>query len=222
MIDLFIGFDERMPIVSSVLAHSINSRSTQPVRITLLSLRQLKHIFNRDRHPLQSTDFSFSRFLVPYLSNYEGFSLFMDNDMILLDDISSLWEMRDDNFAVQCIKHDHISNENTKFLGEPQTAYDKKNWSSLMIFNNAKCRALSPEYVNCATGLELHQFKWLSSDDLIGELPHRWNHLVGYDQPNSDVSLVHFTLGGPYYESSSNCEYASEWNNEREDMLRCG
>lgn len=146
----------------------------------------------------------------------------MDNDMLVLDDINSLWEMRDDHFAVQCIKHDHISKQQTKFLGEPQTAYDKKNWSSLMVFNNAKCRALSPEYVNNATGLELHQFKWLSNDDLIGDLPNRWNHLVGYDLPDPDVSLVHFTLGGPYYESSSNCEYASEWNNELEDMLRCG
>jgi hypothetical protein len=222
MINIFIGYDERMPILSSVLAHSINSRTTQPVSITLLSLRQLKSIFNRPRHPLQSTDFSFSRFLVPYLSNYDGFSIFIDNDMIFLDDISLLWKMRNEDFSVQCIKHEHISNQNTKFLGEPQTSYEKKNWSSLMIFNNAKCRILTTEYVNSATGLELHQFKWLSNDNLIGEIPHRWNHLVGYDFPNSDVSVAHFTLGGPYYEASSNCEYSSEWNNEYKDMLRCG
>ena len=80
-----------------------------------------------------------------------------------------------------------------------------------MLFNNAKCRALTPEYVNAATGLELHQFKWLGNDDLIGEIPHRWNHLVGYDVPNPDVSLVHYTIGGPYFEEYRNVEHAEAW-----------
>jgi hypothetical protein len=221
MIKIFIGFDERMPIVSSVLAHSINARASEPVSISLLSLRQLKTIFNRARNPLQSTDFSFSRFLVPYLSNFEGHSIFMDNDMIVLDDIFKLWEMRDEHLSVQCVKHTHKSDLNTKFLGERQTTYDKKNWSSLMIFNNSKCRALSPDYVNTASGLDLHQFKWLTNEDLIGEIPHRWNHLVGYDAPNSNVSIAHFTLGGPYFSESANCEFSKEWRNEFNEMLKC-
>jgi hypothetical protein len=221
MINIFIGFDERLPLLSSVLAHSINSRTSEPVSISLLSLNQLKSVFNRERNPLQSTDFSFSRFLTPYLCNFEGFSIFMDNDMIVLDDIVSLWEMRDDRFAVQCVKHDHQPKESTKFLGEPQTSYQKKNWSSMMIFNNSKCLSLTPEYVNTASGLDLHQFKWLANDDLIGEIPHRWNHLVGYDAPNADVSLIHYTLGGPYYEASRDCEYSIEWQREHVNMLKC-
>ena len=221
MIQIYIGYDSRMPAVSSVLAHSINARASEPVNISLVSLAQVKKIFNRERNPLQSTEFSFSRFLTPYLSGYEGFSIFMDNDMIVLDDIAKLWALRDERFAVQCVKHDHKPKEGTKFLGEPQTAYGKKNWSSVMIFNNAKCRALTPEYVNTASGLELHQFKWLGNDELIGALPHRWNHLVDYDAPNPDVSLVHYTLGGPFYTATRDCEYAAEWLHEREDMLRC-
>lgn len=221
MIRIFIGYDSRIPALSGVLAHSINARATEPVSISLLSLAQVQKIFNRERNPLQSTEFSFSRFLAPYLSGYEGFSIFMDNDMIVLDDIAKLWALCDERYAVQCVKHDHQPKEGTKFLGEPQTAYAKKNWSSVMIFNNAKCRALTPEYVNTASGLELHQFKWLGNDDLIGEIPHRWNHLVGYDAPDSDVSLVHYTLGGPYYTATRDCEYAAEWLRERDDMLRC-
>lgn len=221
MIRVFIGYDSRLPALSSVLAHSINARASEPVSISLVSLAQVQRIFNRERNPLQSTEFSFSRFLAPYLSGYEGFSIFMDNDMIVLDDIAKLWVLRDERYAVQCVKHDHQPKEGTKFLGEPQTAYAKKNWSSVMIFNNAKCRALTPEYVNTASGLELHQFKWLGNDELIGEISHRWNHLVGYDAPNADVSLVHYTLGGPYYNATRDCEYAAEWLREREDMLRC-
>ena len=36
----------------------------------------------------------------------------------------------------------------------------------MMIFNNANAQHLTPDYVNSATGLELHQFKWLENDDL--------------------------------------------------------
>jgi len=221
MIRIFIGYDSRVPAISSVLAHSINVRASEPVSIGLLSLKQLAKVFHRERNPLQSTEFSFSRFMVPYLCDYQGFAIFMDNDMLVLDDIAKLWALRDERFAVQCVKHTHVPKEKIKFLGEKQTSYEKKNWSSVMIFNNTKCKALTPEYVNTASGLELHQFKWLGNDQLIGEIPHRWNHLVDYDPPNKDVSLVHYTLGGPYYAATRNCEYAEEWFREREDMLRC-
>jgi hypothetical protein len=73
--------------------------------------------------------------------------------------------------------------------------------------------------VNTASGLELHQFKWLASDDLIGALPERWNHLVGYDAPSADAALVHYTLGGPYFPEYAQCEYADAWRAERDAML---
>lgn len=221
MIRIFIGYDSRVPAISSVLAHSINARASEPVSIGLLSLAQLAKVFHRERNPLQSTEFSFSRFMVPYLCDYQGFAIFMDNDMLVLDDIAKLWALRDERYAVQCVKHIHVPKEQTKFLGEKQTRYEKKNWSSVMIFNNAKCKALTPEFVNTASGLELHQFKWLDNDETIGAIPHRWNHLVDYDPPNKNVSLVHYTLGGPFYAATRNCEYAEEWFREREDMLRC-
>jgi len=219
MINIFIGYDPRETVAFSVLAHSIHARSSQPVSITPLMLSQLGGIYTRERHSLQSTDFSFSRFLTPYLSGYSGWSVFMDCDMLVLDDIAKLWALRDDRYAVQVVKHNHVPKEEIKFLGAKQTKYEKKNWSSVMLFNNAKCRALTPEYVNIATGLELHQFKWLGNDDLIGEIPHRWNHLVGYDAPDPDVSLVHYTIGGPYFEEYRDCEHAEEWRAERERML---
>jgi hypothetical protein len=89
-----------------------------------------------------------------------------------------------------------------------------------MLMNCARCTALTPEYVNSASGLELHQFKWLEGDPLIGALPPQWNHLVGYDAPRADASLVHFTIGGPYFDQYRDCEYAKEWFAERDAMLR--
>jgi lipopolysaccharide biosynthesis glycosyltransferase len=224
MIRVFIGYDGREAVAFNVLAHSINARASQPVEIAPLMLSQLKGIFVRERHALQSTDFSFSRFLVPHLSEYNGWSLFCDCDMLMLDDVSRLWALRDDRYAVQVVKHDHKTDERTKFLDQPQRPYAKKNWSSVMLFNNARCRALTPEYVNTATGLELHQFKWLSDDGLIGELPRRWNHLVDYDPtvPADELSLIHFTEGGPYFDAYKGCSYADLWFAERKRMLFAG
>lgn len=222
MINIYIGYDGRETVAWHVLAHSIQSRASQPATIAPLMLSQLQAVFHRERHPLQSTDFSFTRFLVPHLSGYTGWSLFMDCDMLVLADIAELWALRDERYAVMVVQHAHVPREERKFLNEPQTRYEKKNWSSVMLFNNARCHALTPEYVNTASGLELHQFKWLNDDSLIGALPDRWNHLVGYQPPRKDAALVHYTLGGPYFDEYRDCEYAQEWFAERDAMLHAG
>jgi hypothetical protein len=220
MIRIFIGFDERETVAWHVLTHSILARSSLPVTFTPLALNNLKSVFTRQREALQSTDFSFSRFLTPYLSGYEGWSLFMDCDMLVRRDIAELWALRDERYAVMCVKHDHQPREAVKFLNQPQTPYNKKNWSSVMLFNNAKCRALTPEFVNTASGLQLHQFKWLGDDTLIGGLPAAWNHLVGYSEPMADPANVHYTLGGPYFDEYRDCEHAGEWLQEKHSTLR--
>ena len=222
MIRVFIGYDPREAVAFNVLSYSIQKHASEPVAISPLMLAQLKGVLTRERHPLQSTDFSFSRFLTPYLSGYTGWSVFMDCDMLVLDDLAKLYALRDERYAVMVVKHNHVPRESRKFLGEPQSRYEKKNWSSVMLFNNEKCHALTPAYVNSASGLELHQFKWLENDGLIGELPARWNHLVGYDPPRPDAALVHYTLGGPYFKEFQDCEYGSEWWRERDAMLFAG
>ena len=224
MIRIFVGYDPRETVAFHVLSHSIHSRASAPVSVTPLMLDQLDGLMWRDRHNLQSTDFSFSRFLVPHLCGYEGWALFMDCDMLMLDDVANLWRLKDDQYAVQCVKHDHRPPEDTKFLNQPQTQYEKKNWSSVMLFNTAKCTTLTPNHVNTASGLELHRFHWLNDDNLIGEIPPRWNHLVDYDpeQSVSDISNLHFTTGGPYFDAFKSCGYASLWFEERERMLFAG
>jgi hypothetical protein len=220
MIRVFIGYDTREAIAFDVLSHSIHARATHPVAITPVRLSQLAGVFGRDTNPLQSTQFSFSRFLTPYLCDFDGWAIFMDCDMLMLDDVARLWELRDERYAVQVVKHVHVPREEVKFLGAVQTRYEKKNWSSVMLVNCAECRMLTPDYVNRASGLELHQFKWLAGDARIGALPARWNHLVGYDAPRRDAALVHFTTGGPYFDEYRDCEYATEWFAERDAMLR--
>lgn len=219
VIPIFIGYDPREKIAFDVLAHSIWRRSTEPVSITPLRLGQLP--LTRPRHPLQSTAFSFSRFLVPWLSEYHGWSIFMDCDMLCLDDIADLWKLRNDRDTVMVVKHQHEPENDTKFLGAKQTRYPKKNWSSVMMFNNARCRALTTDYVNKASGLDLHQFAWAMSmfegDEVIGELPNRWNMLVG-SQEIERPGILHYTEGGPWFNEYKDCPHAGLWFEELADM----
>ena len=211
MINIFIGYDNKERVAYNVLSHSIIQNSTKPVAITPIALNNLKDDFVRERNSLSSTEFSFSRFMIPHLMNYQGWALFMDCDMLMFEDIAELWRMRDDSKAIQVCKHDYTPKTDTKFLGQVQTKYPKKNWSSFMLMNCKKCTTLTPDYVNKASGLELHQFKWLESEELIGELPLEWNWLVGEYEHKEDVKNVHYTEGGPWFEEYRNCDYSKDW-----------
>ena len=213
MIRIFIGYDEGEKIAFHVLSESIRQHASEPVSITPIDLYTTRNIFKREKQKNQSTEFAFSRFLTPYLSNYEGWSIFMDCDMLLRTDIKALWNNRDNDYAVMCCKHDYEPNQNAKFRGAKNEKFPKKNWSSVMLMNNVKCKALTPEYVNTATGLELHQFKWLESERDIGAIPKTWNWLVGEYEYNPLANNVHFTLGGPYFYDYVNCDYSKEWFN---------
>ena len=205
MINIFIGYDSKEKVAYNVLSHSIIQNSTKPVAITPIALNHLKDDFVRERNALSSTEFSFSRFMIPHLMNYQGWALFMDCDMLMFEDIAELWRMRDDSKAIQVCKHNYTPKTDKKFLGQVQTKYEKKNWSSFMLMNCRKCTTLTPDYVNKASGLELHQFKWLEGDHLIGDLPLEWNWLVGEYEHKDDVNNVHYTKGGPWFEEYARC-----------------
>ena len=222
MINVFIGYDSKEKVAYNVLSHSIIQNSTKPVAITPIALNHLKDDFVRERNSLSSTEFSFSRFMIPHLMNYQGWALFMDCDMLMFEDVSKLWRMRDDSKAIQVCKHDYIPKEKTKFLGQTQTVYPKKNWSSFMLMNCKKCSSLTPDYVNRASGLELHQFKWLEGDHLIGDLPLEWNWLVGEYEHKDDVKNVHYTKGGPWFEEYARCDYSQDWFKNLEESNGSG
>lgn len=222
MIRLFIGYDPREAIAFHTMVQSIIENTRAPVAVTPLALGHLHAQLTRERDPRQSTDFAFSRFLVPHLCHFEGWALFMDCDMIVCGDLDALWAERDPRYAIQVVKHDHRPVEHTKFLGQRQTRYAKKNWSSVMLFNNARCTTLTTEYVNHASGLELHQFAWLSDEALIGALPPRWNHLVGYDAATNDIGVLHYTTGGPYFEHYTEVPYADVWRDYRRRATHAG
>ena len=223
MLSVYIGYDPRESVAFYTLAHSILRRSSIPVTIAPLMRGQLGDVYRRARGPTESTEFSLTRFLVPCLSGFSGWSIYMDCDMLCRTDIAGLareMERQADNAVLVC-KHDYVPKRERKFLDQVQTKYPRKNWSSLMLFNNERCRALTPDYVNSAPGLELHRFGWID-DAAIGELPLEWNWLVGEYAYNPGAKIVHFTIGGPYFDEYRRCDYAAEWFAECESMRQSG
>lgn len=225
ILKIFIGFDEVESVAWHTMAHSILARSSRPVAIIPVNLANLKDIYTRDRDPKQSNDFSFSRFLVPYLCDYKGYAVFFDCDMMLRTDIWEILEVTktDPDRAVYVTKHDYEPKDNIKFLNTVQYKYPRKNWSSVVLWNCAHPanKKVTAEFVNTTSALELHRFSWLE-DDQIGELDVRWNWLVGeYDQPPADVKNVHWTVGGPYFEEYKNVNFSTEWFTEFARMSYC-
>lgn len=229
-LQVFIGCDSRQRQAALVLQHSLQRCSSLPLSITLLEDSQLRRcgLLWRERDPLQSTDTSFSRFLVPQLLGYQGWGLYLDGDMLCLSDPAVLWDYCQPERALLCVQHPERRWGTTKMNGALQTSYPRKNWSSLMLFQADRCRALTPDWVNSATGLELHRFAWLTADHELAALPGSWNHLVDVDPPpephGRQPDLVHWTLGGPWlrgYEQAGG-HLADCWRQERAALAACG
>lgn len=215
MINIFIGYDPREAIAYHVCANSIIRHSSKPVAITPLALKNMQDY--EEKHTDGSNQFIYSRFLVPHLMGYKGWAIFMDGDMLLREDIERLWELRDETKAVQVVKHDYETKMTEKYLGSKNENYPRKNWSSVILWNcgHPANAAVTPEFVQNATGAQVHRFTWLT-DDLIGELPPEWNWLdVEYDW-NPLAKLVHYTLGTPcFHEFATQGTFSDEWHRER-------
>lgn len=224
-INIYVGYDPVESVAWHTFVHSIYNNSTKPVSITPINLENLKGIYNRKRDPKQSNEFSFSRFLVPYLNDYKGFAIFCDCDMLMRADVSELLQIGLENpdKAIHVVKHTYKPRDDIKYLNTVQYAYPRKNWSSVVVWNcsHPSNLAVTLDFVNTASAMELHRFLWLK-DDEIGALDVRWNWLVGeYDDPPQDVKYIHWTNGGPYFKEYQNVDFSDEWRSMNEKMSFC-
>ena len=210
MINLYVGYDAREAIAYHVFCHSVIKNTSIPVKITPLVLSQLKE-FN-ETHQDRSNDFVYSRFLTPYLNEYDGWAIFADGDMICKADLKELIGMSDPNKALMVVKHDYQTKASIKYLGNINENYPRKNWSSVILWNcsHPKHKILTPEFVSNQTGKFLHRFSWLDDDD-IGELPVEWNWLACEYEKNTDAKLIHYTLGTPCFKDFRDTDMAEIW-----------
>lgn len=227
-IRIYVGWDSREDIAYQVCRHSILDRTSEPVQVIALRQQVLREagIYSRATDPLASTEFTYTRFLVPHLAGFDGWAIFCDCDFLWLGDVQKLIDQIDDRYAAMCVHHDHRPPETMKMDGSVQTVYPRKNWSSLVLYNcgHPKNRALSPEKVSAETGAFLHRFQWLEDDEL-GAVAETWNWLEGWSQPPEDgypPNVVHYTRGGPWFDNWQDVSYAAEWLAEEEAFQREG
>jgi lipopolysaccharide biosynthesis glycosyltransferase len=211
MIRLFVGFDPREAVAFHTFAQSVLEKASRPVAITPLVLQALPGY--EETHSDGSNTFIYSRFLTPSLCDFDGWAIFADGDMICRADIAQLWALRDESKAVQVVQHDYQTKASTKYLGNRNQNYPRKNWSSVVLWNCAhpKHRVLAPQFVMQQTGAFLHRFQWLDDAD-IGALPNEWNWLTTEYPDNRDAKLLHYTLGTPCFKDYWNAEMADEWH----------
>jgi hypothetical protein len=213
MIRIYVGFDPREAVAYHVCTNSIIRHASAPISLTPLALNNLGSY--QELHTDGSNQFIYSRFLVPYLEKYQGWAIFMDGDMLLRSDTAALWAMRDETKAVMCVHHDYKTRAAQKYLGAVNEDYPRKNWSSVVLWNcgHPANRVLTPQFVQNATGAQLHRFTWLS-DELIGKIPIVWNWLPDEFGPNPEAKLLHWTLGTPCFHEYATAPMSEEWHRE--------
>jgi len=220
IIPIFIGYDPREAIAYHTCVNSIIRNASRPVSIVPVALNLFKDY--DETHTDGSNHFIYTRFLVPYLMGFTGSAIFIDGDMIVRGDIAELWDMRNPYMDVQVVKHNYKTRMPTKYLGAKNEDYPRKNWSSVILWNcnSFPNRKLTPEYVQKATGAELHRFSWID-DSRIGELPIEWNWLPDEFGPNANANLLHYTLGTPCFNEFADTPQNEDWHQEHKLTLHC-
>ena len=209
-IKIVVGFDQREAIAYHTFSQSVLEKSSLPVLFLPLSINTLKGY--KETHNDKSNDFVYSRFLTPYLHNFEGWAIFADGDMVCQSDIKELWDLRDETKALQVVMHDYKTKFTKKYLGNTNENYPRKNWSSLILWNcsHPKHKVLTPDFISSQTGKYLHRFSWLDDED-IGELPIDWNWLAIEYPDNPKAKIIHYTLGTPCFKDYSNTDMSGMW-----------
>lgn len=215
-INVFIGYDSREDIAYKVCDYSIRKNSSNVITTPLKQSKlRSQGIYWREVDPLSSTEFTFTRFLVPYLMNYQGWAIFCDCDFVWTEGVEKLLELADSKYAVMVVKHDYTPPLGIKMDNQKQIPYPRKNWSSMILWNcsHPKNQHLTPDLVNEESGQYLHRFSWLEDSD-IGTLSPEWNWLVNwYKEPTHGTpKAYHWTEGGPWFENYKNCQYHQVWN----------
>lgn len=222
---IFIGWDSREAECADVMAYSIREHATCAVDIRLLKEPACRDLLGYNPIPRgASTEFTYTRFLIPYICGYQGTALFTDCDMVCYGDVGDLqrqaldWsaaaEQGGGRWSLACVKHEpqRITGA-VKMDGQPQIWYPRKNWSSVMLLNCAALTLWTKAIVEHAPGAYLHRFLDIP-DDEIRSLDPAWNELY---ELGPDTKIRHWTEGGPWFEECRDCQDADEWLKWRDD-----
>jgi len=218
IVDIVVGFDQRESVAYHTFTQSVIENSTIPVRFLPLSMSSLSNY--KEVHKDGSNDFIYSRFLVPYMMNFKGWAIYADGDMVCLEDIKKLWNLRDNKYAVQVVKHDYKTKITEKYWGNKNEDYPRKNWSSLILWNceHESHKILTPDFIQNQSGAFLHRFSWIK-DEEIGSIDKEWNWLAMEYEEKKSINLIHYTIGTPCFKEYENKSLSSYWKKAFSNLL---
>ncbi len=218
LLNIFVGFDQKEAIAYHTFVQSIIENSSIPISITPLAENNLDEY--SEEHTDGTNKFTYSRFLVPYLMDFKGWAIFADGDMVCLSDIKKLKSFFDPKIALSVVKHNYKTKYKTKYFGQKNEDYPRKNWSSVIIWNceHPKNKILTPSFISQKEGSFLHRFKWLE-DKEIGNLPKTWNWLAMEYEVRNKLDLIHYTLGTPCFKEYSNKDLSKYWKKSFNNLL---
>ena len=207
---IFIGFDQREACAYHTFVQSLINHSSIPLDITPLCLKSL--VGYKELHRDGGNDFVYSRFLSPFLNNFDGWAIYADGDMVCQADILELLKLKDDSKAVMVEKHNYQTKQSKKYFNNKNENYPKKNWSSVILWNcsHPKHKILTPEFIQNQSGKFLHRFSWLDEDE-IGEIPLEWNWLALEYPENKEAKIIHYTLGTPCLKEYKDTNMSDIW-----------
>lgn len=239
---IFVGYDEREHEVFQVCKYTLEKNSTVPIKVHKLHhkpLRDNKMLTREwkiesngqytdlvDGRPF-STQFTFSRFLLPELwktindPNKSPLVMFVDCDFVYLQDIGEMFK-EIENYkirhgarnALYCTQHNYNPNNQVKMDGINQSRYNKKLWAAMMVFDmeHQKNEKVTCEYVNTTSGRELMQLSWVDDLTEIGHIEEKWHFIPDHSERNTnEIAAIHYTEGGPWFPNYRNCKYAHHW-----------
>ena len=205
--DIVVGFDQKESVAYHTFVQSVIEKSSIPMRFLPLNIGSLTSY--KETHEDGSNDFI-----------YNGWAIYADGDMVCLEDIKKLWNLRNNKFAVQVVKHDYKTKVKSKYWGNKNEDYPRKNWSSLILWNcnHVSHKILTPEFIQKQTGAFLHRFSWIK-DEEIGEVAKEWNWLAMEYEEKNNINLIHYTIGTPCFEEYQNKSLSSYWKKSFLNML---
>ena len=193
LVRVFVGADRSQALAVDVLAYSI--RRHTDMKVDVVSMADVILPEPQDIRQGSRTNFSFTRFAIPALCNYQGRAIYMDADMQVFKDIRGLWEVpfegREKIQILEDIPEEFQPKEGQ--LGAPSR---RKKQSSVMVLDCSKLNWVAEDIIS---GLEgrytydelLSEICILEPDEIGWRVPWVWNSLETYIE--GTTALTHYT-----------------------------
>jgi hypothetical protein len=182
---VYVGTQREQELATLVLEYSIRKHTSMAVKVEPLYLAVeqagIELPIPKDKSMRPRTPFSFQRFAIPMLKNFQGRAIYVDSDMQVFKDLRALWSLPFGDADLLSV--DEISGSNRR----PQF--------SVMLLD---CEALKWDPADLVNGLDNGRWNYeepmydmVAARRVSASIPARWNDLERYDPERT--ALTHYT-----------------------------